>query len=91
MSDLEELMIKIELSKPWNKKISSEEIKKLYVYSLKFMEFTKISNDIRFFNTSLKINDFLRQQNKILKINEIETINLLEKEILNIIKEMIIK
>ncbi len=91
MSDIEESMIRIELSKPWNKELSSEEIKELYLTSLKFMEFTKTLNDKRFFNTSLKINDFLRQQNKILKISEIERINLLEKEILNKIKEMVIK
>lgn len=91
MKEMEVLMIEIELTKPWNKILSYEEIRNLYKISINFTEFTKNTNDLRFFNTTLKINDFLRNQKKIFSIDEIKYINRLENELIKDLKEKLLK
>lgn len=90
MKDIEKLMISLELKKPWNKDLKTFEIKKLYKTTLKLIKYAKETKDLRFFNTSLKINDFLRNNKKVFSEKKIKRLNELEKNTLDWVKDLIL-
>ncbi|MFX0100554.1 MAG: hypothetical protein ACFFCS_13350 [Candidatus Hodarchaeota archaeon] len=78
MSEEEKLMITIELEKPWDKSQDPTTIRDLCKTSLMFIETFKKTNDLRFLNTALKINDIIRKEKKM--IHEDLFSKLMEKE-----------
>ncbi len=74
--DVEKSMRRVEIKKPWKREKSEISPSEMLALSLDFMAHAMETNDYRFLNTALKLNDRLRKEdletNQLMKIEERE-------------------